>query len=73
VVTVNGARVVTSDLRMGNVLVHVIDRALLPANNQQRNIYQILNDGGLIDGESEYLKLEPVAAHRWCPARLIFR
>ena len=46
---------------MGNVLVHVIDRALMPANNQQRNIYEILNQSGLID--SQFLHFNWILCH----------
>ncbi|XP_046643848.1 uncharacterized protein LOC124329003 isoform X2 [Daphnia pulicaria] len=47
ITTVNGARVLTADLRLGKLLVHVIDRVLLPGNFPPQTILDILNDGGL--------------------------
>ena len=49
VVTVNGARVLTPDLRIGNLLVHVVDRVLLPTKEQ--TILEILNDGGTLQSK----------------------
>lgn len=46
ITTVNGARVLTTDLRLGKLLVHVIDRVLMPRNFPSQTILDILNDGG---------------------------
>lgn len=44
--TINGARILTPDLQIGNLLVHVVDRVLLPDDSGSRTILEILNTGG---------------------------
>jgi hypothetical protein len=53
ITTVNGARVLTTDLRLGKLLVHVVDRVLMPGNFPSQTILEILNDGGRF--QSTYL------------------
>ncbi|XP_057370080.1 uncharacterized protein LOC130691192 isoform X2 [Daphnia carinata] len=46
VTTVNGARFLTNDLRIGKLLVHIVDRVLMPSPTPSQTILDILNDGG---------------------------
>ncbi|XP_032777314.2 uncharacterized protein LOC116916210 isoform X3 [Daphnia magna] len=45
VTTVNGARFLTNDLRIGKLLVHIVDRVLMPSPTPSQTILDILNDG----------------------------